>query len=73
MSDHEVIDINQDRLCKPADRIVLNAERQLKLYKKPLSNGQYAIGLFNVAGKIQDISFSIKQLNIDGKWKIRDV
>ena len=73
MSNYEVIDINQDRLCKPADRIVLNAEHQLQLYKKPLSNGQYAVGLFNVAGKKQDISFSIKQLNLDGKWKIRDV
>jgi alpha-galactosidase len=73
MSNYEVIDINQDRLCKPADRIVLNAEHQLQLYKKPLSNGQYAVGLFNVADKKQDISFSIKQLNLDGKWKIRDV
>lgn len=73
MSNYEVIDINQDRLCKPADRIVLNAERQLQLYKKPLSNGQYAVGLFNVADKKQDISFSLKQLNLDGKWKIRDV
>jgi alpha-galactosidase len=73
MTNYEVIDINQDRLCKPADRLVLDAGRKLQLYKKPLSNGQISVGLFNVADKKQDISFSLEHLNLDGKWKIRDV
>jgi hypothetical protein len=45
----------------------------LLLYKKTLSNGQYAVGLFNVADQKQDITFSLEQLNLEGKWKFRDV
>ena len=73
MSNYEVIDINQDRLCKPAERFELDDTGKLLLYKKTLNNGQYAVGLFNVSDEKQDISFTMEQLNFDGKWKFRDV
>jgi hypothetical protein len=38
-----------------------------------LNSGQYAVGLFNVADDKQDISFTLEQLDLDGKWKFRDV
>jgi alpha-galactosidase len=72
MTNYEVIDINQDRLCKPAERLELDDTGKLLLYKKTLNNGQYAVGVFNVSDEKQDVSFSLKQLNLDGKWKFRD-
>ena len=73
MTNYEVIDINQDRLCKPAERIELDDTGTLLLCKKTLNNGQYAVGLFNVADEKQDISFALEQLNFEGKWTFRDV
>jgi alpha-galactosidase len=73
MRNYEVIDINQDRLCKPAERFELDDTGKLLLYKKTLNNGQYAVGLINVSDDNQDIAFTLEQLDLDGKWKFRDV
>jgi alpha-galactosidase len=73
MSNYEVIDINQDRLCKPAERIALNNEESLLLFKKQLVNGKFAVGLFNISDEQQEISFSLEHLKLKGNWNLRDV
>jgi alpha-galactosidase len=73
MSNYEVIDINQDRLCKVAERSPLNTEETLLVYKKEMVNGKFAVGLFNISDREQEVTFSLEQLNLEGSWKVRDV
>jgi len=72
MTNYEVIDINQDRLCKPAERMELDEAGKLLLYKKTLSNGRFAIALFNTSDSEQEVTFSLKQLNLKDSWNVRD-
>jgi alpha-galactosidase len=72
MTNYEVIDINQDRRCKPAERMELDEAGKLLLYKKTLSNGRFAIALFNTSDSEQEVTFSLKQLNLKGSWNVRD-
>lgn len=50
----EVIAVNQDRAGKQARRTV--KDRDLEIWKKPLSDGQYALGLLNRGRDTQELS-----------------
>jgi alpha-galactosidase len=80
-----VIDIDQDPLGRSA-RLVAD-ENDVQVWLRPLQDGSYAVGLFNIDGfgktpqsyfrwgdeksKSCDLDFS--KLGLKGKWKIRDV
>jgi len=85
LSNDEVIAINQDPLGKAA-RLVLEKDG-FQVWKRELENGDYAVGIFNIAnygktpasyfrwGNEQSKTFalSFKEIGLVGNFKIRDV
>ena len=71
MSGAEVIAIDQDPLGKQA-RIVRKTNRDFVL-AKPLDDGSLAIGLFNLAEEMRDLSVSWKELGLAGAQTARDL
>jgi len=85
LTNDEVIEINQDPLGRSA-RIVFE-ENGIQIWKKPLQDGSYAIGLFNVAdyGKTPESYFrwgdekekpfllDFNKIGLTGKFNLRDV
>ncbi len=85
LSNDEVIAIHQDPLGK-AGRLVLDKDG-FQVWKRELENGEYAVGVFNIAGygktpasyfrwgneeaKIFQLNFN--EIGLDGSYKIRDV
>jgi alpha-galactosidase len=85
LNNHEVLDINQDPLGKPARFIGL--DNGVQIWLKELKDGSYALGMFNMAnygehpasyfrwGDEKEIRFNLRldKFNLPGKWLIRDV
>lgn len=84
LSNDEVIAINQDPLGKAA-RLVLEKDG-FQVWKRELDNGEYAVGIFNIAGfgktpasyfrwgneKPNIFSLNFKEIGLEGQYKIRD-
>jgi alpha-galactosidase len=66
----ELIAINQDRLGKQARRVI--KDRDLEIWKKPLSGGEYALGLLNRGPKMQELKVKWSDIALSGSWKVRD-
>ena len=85
LTNDEVIEINQDPLGKSA-RLLLE-ENGVQVWQKPLEDGSFAIGLFNVADygktpesyfrwgdeKAKSFTFDFNKIGLKGKYKLRDV
>jgi alpha-galactosidase len=85
LSNDEVIAIDQDALGKPA-RLLLD-EDGVQVWVKPMQDGSYAIGLFNIDGygttpesyirwgdeKPKSFELELNKIGLKGKWKLRDV
>ena len=71
LTNRELIALNQDLLGVPAWRAQKLGD--LEVWKKPLANGDIAIGLFNRSDQPQRITASWRYLDITGKWKARDL
>lgn len=85
LSNDEVIAVNQDTLGK-AGRLVLEADG-LQAWLKPLADGSYALGLFNMDGygthpasffrwgneQEKRYSLQLGKIGLQGKWKLRDI
>jgi alpha-galactosidase len=85
LNNHEVLDINQDPLGKPAR--LLGMDNGVQIWLKELKDGSYALGMFNMAnygehpasyfrwGNEKEIHFKLdfEKFNLPGKWLIRDV
>ena len=70
LTNDEVIAINQDPLGKSARPVNGNKE----LWLKPLEDGSYALGIFNLGSLKRQISVEWKQLGLpDGNWMVRDL
>jgi len=67
----EVIEINQDPLGKQGYPVIINYETEI--WKKELYDGSIAVGMFNRAELPQKVTFSLKGLNLKGRYKIRDL
>jgi alpha-galactosidase len=67
----EVIAVNQDPLGIPGWRVLKLDE--LEVWKKPLEDGDYAIGLLNRGSESQNITATWRQLNLSGKYMARDL
>jgi alpha-galactosidase len=67
----EVIEINQDSLGRPAQRIAVNGK--CEVWARPLSNGDTAVGLFNRGRRAATVRVSWSQLGRDGPQRVRDV
>ncbi|HQR92609.1 MAG: alpha-galactosidase [Bacteroidetes bacterium 24-39-8] len=85
LTNDEVIAVNQDPLGK-AGRLVKN-DSLVQVWLKPLEDGSYAVGLFNIAGYGTtptsyfrmgneppiNYQFDFAALGLKGKWKFRDL
>jgi len=85
LSNDEVIAVNQDPLGKAA-RLVADTSG-VQTWLKPLEDGSYAVGLFNIDGfgttpqsyfrwgneSARSCTFDFAALGLKGKWKIRDL
>jgi alpha-galactosidase len=85
LSNDELIAINQDPLGKAA-RLVLE-KNGFQVWKRELENGDYAVGIFNIAGygktpqsyfrwgneKATNFQLNFKEIGLIGDFKIRDI
>jgi alpha-galactosidase len=67
----EVIAVNQDRVGKQARRTI--KDRDLEIWKKPLSDGQYALGLLNRGRDTQELKIKWSDIALGRAWKVRDL
>lgn len=67
----EVIDVNQDALGKQA-RVLRDSEEEMVLIK-PMEDGSFAVGLFNLSEAEKEISVSWNDLGVKGKQLVRDL
>lgn len=85
LTNDEVITIDQDPLGKSA-RLV-SEENDVQVWLKPLEDGSYAVGMFNIDGyqktpqsyfrwgdeQARSYKLDLTKLGLQGKWTIRDV
>jgi alpha-galactosidase len=85
LTNDDVIAVNQDPLGKPAR--LQHAEHGVQVWLKPMADGSYAVGLFNVAHFSETpqsyfrwgdetptrFTFKFAQAGLAGKWRLRDI
>ncbi|MDO4879927.1 MAG: glycoside hydrolase family 27 protein [Capnocytophaga sp.] len=71
LTNKDAILINQDVLGIQATRIVNNDTWQI--FKKPLSNGDIALGILNISNKKQSKTLNLNELEITNKNKSKDL
>ncbi|KKL29062.1 hypothetical protein LCGC14_2368910, partial [marine sediment metagenome] len=76
VTNHEVLAINQDALCKQGVR-VRNQKGNFEIWAKDLADGSKAVGLFNISNKDQVLSVTAQELGIKGTirdlWRQKDI
>jgi alpha-galactosidase len=63
--------LNQDRLGKQARRTI--KDRDVEIWKKPLSGGAYALDLLNRGRDIQELKLKWSDIALARPWKVRDL
>ena len=71
MTNHEVLEVNQDILARGASRIW--QRERLELWARPLADGTIAVGLFNRGLQAAKVSATWKDLGITGAQPVRDL
>jgi alpha-galactosidase len=67
----EIIAVNQDRLGRQAKRTV--KDRDLEIWKKPLSGGQFALGLLNRGRETAEMKVKWSDIALARPWRVRDL
>lgn len=73
LCNHEVNAVNQDILGKQAQRVVLDGN--IQIWARPLSDGSYAVGIFNVGKSDAKVDFKkyFKEMGINSLQSVRDL
>ncbi|NQU53655.1 MAG: glycoside hydrolase family 27 protein, partial [Bacteroidetes bacterium] len=85
LSNDEVIEVNQDPLGKLAR--LLAEEDGVQIWVKPMEDGSFAVGLFNIDGygktpasyfqwgseTPKQFTFDFSKVGLAGKWELRDI
>ena len=71
LTNDEVLALDQDALCRPADCVVTTPEE--RLYSKELEDGTKAIALINLTASEAVMSFTWKQAGLSGRQSLRDL
>ncbi|MEO7999018.1 MAG: NPCBM/NEW2 domain-containing protein, partial [Gemmatimonadaceae bacterium] len=71
VTNDEVLDVHQDPLGKPADRV--SKKDELEVWSRPLADGSLAVGLFNRDEMDMKVTVQWSELGITGKRKARDL
>jgi alpha-galactosidase len=72
ITNHDVIDVDQDPLGKPAKRIATSSAG-LEVWARPLADGTTALGLFNRTRTAQKITVTWSQLKLKGFQPVKDL
>jgi alpha-galactosidase len=67
----EIIAIDQDPFGKQARRAI--KDRDIEVWKKPLSNARVAIGLLNRGSQTAEVKLKWTDIALADAWKVRDV
>jgi alpha-galactosidase len=71
LSNDEVLDVDQDELGKQATNV--SRQGNMEVYVKPLFDGSWAVGLFNLDKIEAPVTVKWSDLKITGKQKVRDL
>ena len=71
MTNHEVLDVNQDPLGKAARRIY--QRERLELWARPLADGSLAAGFFTRGLQAVDMTATWQELGLSGSRVVRDL
>lgn len=71
MTNHEVLEVNQDVLGRGASRVY--QRERLELWARPLSDGTIAAGLFNRGLQAVKMRATWKELGLTGRQPVRDL
>lgn len=71
LTNDEVLAINQDRLGKQATPQIKKGD--IQVWVKPLSDGNTAIGVFNLGDQSLSYTVNLKDINIDSDVALRDL
>ncbi|HKW01971.1 MAG TPA: hypothetical protein VJN96_19240 [Vicinamibacterales bacterium] len=71
MTNHEVLEVNQDSLGKAAARVY--QRERLELWARPLADGSIAAGLFNRGLEATEMTATWQELGIAGPRVVRDL
>jgi alpha-galactosidase len=71
LSNDEVLDVDQDALCREATQVAGTGDH--KVYAKPLEDGSWAVGLFNIGTQPATVSVSWPDLKLMGSQRVRDL
>ena len=72
MTNHDVLDVDQDPLGKPATRR-FSTEDGVEVWSRPLWDGTTAVGFMNRAPQAQKITATWAQLGLAGRQPVRDL
>jgi len=71
LTNSEVLDINQDPLGKQAEK--LYDKNRIQYWVKELSDGNFALGIFNLNKINKTLNIDLKNISLKGKYHIRDL
>jgi alpha-galactosidase len=71
LSNDEVLDIDQDELGKEATSV--SRQGKLEIYAKPLADGSWAAGLFNLSDQPATVTLKWTDIGVKGNQKVRDL
>ena len=71
LTNDEVLEVNQDELGKQASRISQDGDSQV--WAKPMADGSYAVGLFNVGRQPRTVTADLSLLGLTGQASVRDL
>lgn len=71
LTNHDVIEVDQDELGKPATRVAKDGEAEI--WARPLANGGYAVGLFNRGEDPAKVHVNFAVLGLKGTHSVRDL
>ena len=70
LTNREVLAVNQDPLGLQGYPVVVDGDVQI--WRRELSDGRFAIGLFNLGYGTKEIELDFDKLGMVGLWKLRD-
>lgn len=71
LTNDEVIAVNQDELGLAAEQVF--NENEKRIWMKKLSDGSYAVGLFNTGYESQEVEMDFAKLGLPAKATLRDL
>lgn len=73
LTNREVIAVNQDRLGRQATRVRSEQDGLIEIWARPLYDGSYAVGLFNLTESPRVIDLNWSDLDLEGEYIVCDL